>query len=133
MNWKIILQLSLFGFIMAAATVSLIPFALEPFFWLVIFLFSAYVIAKTCSGAFFLNGFMVSMVNCVYIIAAHVTFYHLYMKSHPEMAKMPVLMAGHPRLSMVLAGVVAGVISGLILGLFAFVASKIIHKRPAVA
>jgi hypothetical protein len=39
MNWKIIFQLSIFGLIMAFATVQLIPERVEPIFWLFIFRF----------------------------------------------------------------------------------------------
>ena len=50
MNWKLIFQLSLFGLAMAIATVSLIPQNVEPIFWLVVVLLSAYLIAKKCTG-----------------------------------------------------------------------------------
>ena len=68
MNWKIIFQLSIFGLIMALGTVQLIPERIEPFFWLAIFAFCAWVIAKVCSGKYFLHGFLVSMVNSVWVI-----------------------------------------------------------------
>ncbi len=38
MNWKLILQLSMFGLAMSVATVYLIPSKIEPAFWLPIFL-----------------------------------------------------------------------------------------------
>jgi hypothetical protein len=43
-DWKLILQLPLFGLFMGVATVYFIPLNVEPFCWLVIFLFCAYVI-----------------------------------------------------------------------------------------
>jgi hypothetical protein len=46
MDWKLILQLSLFGLAMAIATVFVIPPTVEPAFRLVIFLICAYAIAK---------------------------------------------------------------------------------------
>jgi hypothetical protein len=55
-NWKIIFQLSIFGLIMAFATISLIPEKIEFVFWLVIFLFCAWVIAKVCNGKYFFQG-----------------------------------------------------------------------------
>lgn len=132
MNWKLIFQLSLFGLIMAFGTITLIPQKIEPIFWLVIFVFCAVVIAKACEHSYFLTGFLVSMVNCVWITAFHIMFYKSYMLHHPDMAamnkNMPPSFAIHPRLLMALTGPVFGALSGLILGLFSFIASKIVKK-----
>src|SRR5271165_2409824 len=102
MNWKIIFQLSAFGLIMAFGTLSLIPEKIEPAFWLVIFVFCAYVIAKVCPGKYFLHGFSVSIVNCVWLTAAHIVFRHTYVANHPQMASVgasiPQALASHPRL-----------------------------------
>jgi hypothetical protein len=129
MNWKIIFQLSVFGLIMAFGTISLIPEKVEPVFWVVIFIFCAWVIAKTCTGKYFLHGFLVSLVNCVWITAAHVIFRTSYLEHHPNAAamaaKMPPEFLVHPRLAMMLTGPVFGAVSGIILGLFAYAASKI--------
>jgi hypothetical protein len=130
MNWKIIFQLSIFGLIMAFGTISLIPEKLEPVFWVVIFIFCAWVIAKVCTAKYFLNGFLVSMVNCIWITVVHIIFRVDYLAHHPNAAtmaaKMPPVFLIRPRLAMLLTGPIFGAISGLILGLFAYVASKII-------
>jgi hypothetical protein len=133
MNWKIIFQLSLFGAIMAFGTISLIPEKVEPVFWIVIFIFCAWVIAKVCPAKFFLHGFLVSMVNSVWITAVHVAFRETYVAHHPQMASMgsglsPALVI-HPRLAMALMGPIFGIMFGIILGLFSFIASKIIKKN----
>lgn len=133
MNWKIIFQLSIFGLIMAFATVSLIPEKVEPAFWLVIFIFCAYVIAKVCTRMYFWNGFFVSMVNCIWITAVHIYFKHTYEAHHPDMAAMgahlPAALAAHPRLSMAIVGPVFGVIFGVIIGVFSLIASKLVKKN----
>lgn len=133
MNWKLIFQLSVFGLIMAFATVSLIPEKVEPIFWVIIFLFCAYTIAKVCTGRYFLHGFLVSMVNCIWITGAHIFFYTGYVAHHPSMAtmstSMPPSMSIHPRLIMLIMGPVAGAISGLVLGLFSYIASLIVKKK----
>ncbi len=54
MNWKLILQLSLFGLAMAFATVFFIPSKVEPLVWLAIFIACAYVIATKAPGKSFL-------------------------------------------------------------------------------
>jgi len=135
MNWKIIFQLSFFGLIMAFGTISLIPEKIEPAFWLVIFIFCAWVIAKVCSGKYFLHGFLVSMVNCIWITAVHILFRETYVAHHPQMASMstsmPTALSNHPRLAMALMGPIFGAMFGIILGLFSFVASKIVKKETA--
>jgi uncharacterized membrane protein len=134
MNWKIIFQLSIFGLIMAFATVSLIPENVEPAFWVVIFIFCAYVIAKVCSGNYFWHGFLVSMVNCIWITAIHIAFRETYEAHHPDMASMaanmPRYLAVHPRLAMAVTGPVFGAMFGIVLGIFSFIASKIVHRTP---
>jgi hypothetical protein len=128
MNWKLIFQLSVFGLIMAFATISLIPEKIEPAFWLVIFIFCAYVIAKAAPDKYFLHGFLVSMVNCIWITGAHGFFYSTYTAHHPDMAAMYT--GSHPRMMMLVFGPLFGAGFGIILGLFSFVASKIVKKSP---
>jgi len=130
MNWKLIFQLSLFGLAMALATISLIPSAIEPIFWLLIFFACAFLIARKAPGKFFLHGFLVSLVNCIWITAAHVACSSTYLSNHPEMAEMNAKMplSDHPQLMMMLMGPVFGAVSGLILGLFSFVAGKLVKK-----
>jgi len=131
MNWKLIFRLSLFGLAMAVATVYWIPSKIEPLFWLVIFLFVAWTIAKQCTGKYFMHGFMVSMVNAVWIMAAHILLAKTYLANHPEEAKMftGTALAVHPRLSMLIVGPIAGAVFGVILGLFCWVASRIVKKK----
>ena len=132
MNWKIIFQLSVFGLIMAIATISLIPEKVEFIFWLAIFIFCAYIIAKVVGRRHFLHGFCVSLVNCIWITAAHILFYSTYIANHPSVAKMsedhPIL-PSHPRLAMLIMGPLFGIVFGLILGLFCFIASFIVKKK----
>ena len=131
MNWKLIFSLSLFGLAMAIATVYVIPSNIEPIFWLVIFIVCAWIIAKKCSEKYFLHGLMVSLVNSVWITAAHIILFSTYIANHPQeatiMEKMP--MPASPRMTMALIGPVVGLVSGVILGLFSLIASKIVKKN----
>ena len=128
---KLIFQLSLFGIVMGFATISLIPQNIEPIFWLIIFIFCAYTIAKHCSGKFFMHGFMVSLVNSVWITAIHILFFQTYIVNHPDqlsmMAELP--MPYSPRIIMLLSGLPFGIIFGLVLGLFSFIASKLVKRK----
>ena len=131
MNKKLIFQLSLFGLAMAIATVYVIPSRIEPLFWLVIFVICSYLIAKQCTEKYFLHGLCVSLVNAVWITAAHIILFDTYIANHAQeaamMAKMP--MPDSPRLMMLMTGPVIGLVSGIVLGLFAFIASKIMKKK----
>jgi hypothetical protein len=135
MNWKLIFTLSLFGLAMAIATVFWIPSKIEPIFWLLIFLFCAYQIAKTVADKFFLHGFLLSLVNCIWITSAHILFVETYLANHPDEAAMmqTMPMPTHPRIMMAITGPIVGIISGLVLGLFSWIASKILKKNPVVS
>ena len=131
MNFKLIFRLSLFGLAMAVTTVFWIPANIEPLFWLVIFIICGYSIALKSSGKYFFTGFWVSIANCVWITAAHIIFFHIYVANHLQeadmLSKMPA--SDHPRLMMLLTGPVVGILSGLVLGLFAFIGSRILQKK----
>lgn len=130
MNKKLIFQLSLFGLAMSVGTVYWIPGNIEPFVWLPIFVFCAYVIAKKCSGNFFLHGFLVSLVNCIWITAAHIILADDYLPLHPEEVEMMTKMPVHPdpRVMMLFVGPIFGVIFGLVLGLFSYIATKLVKR-----
>jgi hypothetical protein len=130
MNWKLILQLSLFGLAMGLATVFLIPSKIEPFFWLVIFVISAYIIARRAPGQYFLPGLLVSIVNSVWITGSHVLLFDRYVANHPQEAAMMTSMPlpDFPRLMMAMMGPVIGVVSGLVLGIFAVVAGQLVRR-----
>ena len=133
MNWKLILQLSLFGLAMGIATVFVISSNAEWLFWLAIFLVSAYMIATRAPGRYFLHGLCVGIANSVWVTASHVALVNAYFAHHPKevamMASMPL--ATHPRVMMLITGPVVGVLSGLVLGVFAIVASKLVRPAPS--
>jgi hypothetical protein len=92
MSWKLVFQLSLFGMAIAFATVFWIPTNVEPAFWLVIFLVCAYLIAKRTPGRHFLHGFLVSIVNSIWVTTAHAVLFSTYIANHPDMAEMSARM-----------------------------------------
>jgi hypothetical protein len=130
MNWRLILYLSLYGLIMAIATVYWIPSRTEPIFWLIIFIACAYIIAKKCTGDYFWHGFAVSVFNGIWVTAAHFILFDAYMENHPEAVEMnksiPAIFS--PRTWMLVIGPAISIVSGLVLGLFSWVASKLIKK-----
>jgi len=135
MNWKLIFLLSIFGLAMGIATVFVIPSKIEPAFWLVIFLFCAYVIAKRRPGLLFLHGLLLGLANSVWITAAHVLLYNAYISRHSQEAAMmrSASLPVSPRVIMALTGPMFGLISGVVLGIFALVAGKWVKSPTAPA
>jgi hypothetical protein len=135
MNWKLILQLSMFGLAMGLATVFFISSTVEPVFWLVVFVISAYVIARKAPGRPFLHGVAVGLANSVWVTASHAIFLNEYLARHAReaamMSSMP--MPDSPRLMMAMTGPVIGLVSGIVLGVFALIATKLVKPTPAVA
>ena len=131
MNWKLISQLSVFGLAMGIATVFVIQSNVEPFYWLVIFLISAYFIALRAPSRYFLHGVAVGLANSVWVTAAHVLLVRQYMAVHPREAAMQLQspLPTHPRIMMLLVGPLIGLVSGIVLGLFAIVARKLLRTR----
>lgn len=116
---------------MGIATVFWIPSTIEPFFWLAIFIVCAYILATKTTGKYFLHGFLVSVVNSVWIISAHVLLFDAYVARHASeaamMSQMPL--PNSPRLMMMITGPIIGVISGVVLGLFTILAGKLVPKK----
>lgn len=128
MNWKLIFLLSMFGLAMGIATVYFIPSNIEPFCWLVIFLICAYLIAKNCTGKYFLHGLFVSLLNSIWITGAHVLLADTYLANHAQEAAMMQDMPMSIRMMMLVTGPIVGLVSGLVLGLFSWIASKIVRR-----
>lgn len=131
MNWKVIIGLSLFGLAMALGTVFAISSKVEPIFWLVIFIICAFVIARRAASRSFLHGFLLGIVNSIWITSAHIIFFDRYIASHQQEAamiqRMPASLS--PRELMAITGPVIGVISGIVIGVLAWVATKILSSQ----
>src|SRR5438046_1417406 len=128
MRWRLILALSMFGLVMAIATVFVIPSTIEPLFWFVIFVVCAYIIARRAPNRPFLHGLLVSIVNSIWITAVHVLLIDSYLPRHPQEASMMAStpLSGLPRVMMALTGSLIAVASGVLLGLFAMIATRLV-------
>ena len=131
MNWKVIFGLSLFGLAMAIGTVFAISPAVEPFCWLVIFVICAFVIARRAAARPFLHGFLLGIVNSVWVTGAHIVFFGRYIAGHAQeaamMQRMPASLS--PRELMAITGAFIGVISGIVIGVLALIASRVLNAR----
>jgi hypothetical protein len=130
MNWKLVLQLSLFGLAMGIGTVFVIPPNVEPVLWLVIFLVCAYIIARRCPDKRFQHGVFVGLANCVWISACHILLFDQYLALHPaEAALMKAMPLGDSgRLLMALTGPIVGSISGIVIGIIAAIFGKVLKR-----
>jgi len=129
MNLKLVLQLSVFGLVMAFATVFVVPPAVEPLCWLVIFPVCAYLIARRTAGSYFVHGLLVGILNSVWITSAHVLLFDQYMAHHPREAEMIAQMPLAPKTMMLVTGPIVGVVSGIMLGILALVVHRIVSTR----
>ena len=131
MNKKLILGLSLFGIAMAIAAVFGLTKNIEPFLWLIIFIFYAVIIARNTTEKRFLHGFLVSVLNGAWIAIIHSAFFSTYIANNPEMManyeKMPHFAS--PQIMTLIMGPFIGAITGLVAGLFAAIAGKLIRKN----
>jgi hypothetical protein len=131
MRWTLIFLLSLFGLVMAAATVgAIVPSNVAQVLWLPIFLISAYVIAVRAGGRFFMHGLAVGIVNSFWITVIHGLFVETFMANNPEEASMLASMPlpHRPRIMMALVGPLVGVVSGAIIGLLAVLAARLFGR-----
>ncbi|MBI5324930.1 MAG: hypothetical protein HZB41_06625 [Ignavibacteriae bacterium] len=135
MNFKLILLLSLFGLAMAIGTTYVIPSKIEFLLWLGILVLCAYIIAKKAPGKYFLHGFLVSMINTVWVTGAHLILYNDFIAHHPEeLEMMSNMQTAHENLKimMMVTGPVIGIISGILMGLLAFIAGRIVERKAHV-
>jgi len=130
MNWKLVLQLSLFGLVMAFATVFVVPADIEPVLWLAIFLICAFIIAKRAPGKVFLHGLMLGIVNSVWITLVHFGLFSTYLAHHAQEAEMmkSMPMPLPPRVMLAIIGPCIGAISGVVIGLLALLAALIMRR-----
>jgi hypothetical protein len=126
MNWKLIFRLSLFGVAMCIGTVFGLSARVEPFFWLVIFIICAFLIARRVPLRAFLHGLLLGIVNSVWVTAAHLIFFNRYLANHPQEAA--IMLSGRsavpPKVLMGMVGPAIGIISGVVIGVVAYALAK---------
>jgi len=133
MNFKLIFGLSLFGVGMALATVWFIPSVIEPFCWLAIYVACAWQIAKYAPRRYFLHGFLISILNCVWITGIHIILLNTYLAHHAKEAaqytKLDKEIGLTPTMAMLVLAPFIGTFFGMVLGLFAIFARGIWSDR----
>lgn len=119
LNRKLILQLALFGIAMGSGTVFFVPSAVEPILWLIVFLLSAYFIARYCLRLRFLNGLIVGMLDSLLKTTVHMIFFSSYVARHSqEIAAIRQMTTSiSPKQMIALSSPVWGLAFGIIVGL----------------
>ena len=132
MNFRIVLSLSSMAVLMGAATSFGLMQGLEWFFWLVLALFSAYLIAKRASKRPVGNGFLVGFLCGVLSSATEALFIDSYIINNPASADRLARMAqdADPRLFMLLSGATIGLAAGILFGVLALLAARLEGGRP---
>ena len=132
MNWRLVFTLSLIGLAMGIATVFVIPSRVEPLFWLAIFVFCAWTIARRTERLRFLHGLALGVANSIWITSAHLLLFDGYVARHAQEAQAMAGMPLPPRAMMVMTGPVIGVVSGVVIGLLALGAARLARPRSAL-
>ena len=118
---------------MAITTVYWIGPKIEPLFWLLDFVFCAWMIVRRAPGRLFLHGFVLGLLNCVWVTGAHYILYDTYMVNHPQMADMMKNSPIDIRTMQLIVGPVIGAVSGVVIGLIALLIAAIMPRKPAAA
>ncbi|MBI1333416.1 MAG: hypothetical protein GC165_11125 [Armatimonadetes bacterium] len=127
MNWRLLVYLSLFAFVMAIATISFIPQMYEVILWVFIFGFCSYFIAKHATGQFFFHGFMLGIISCIYLVTFRFAFFDAYSATHGDLlSAYPQGIS--PRTVTAALAVIEGTFGGVLLGLLTFGVAKMQKK-----
>lgn len=131
MNWKVILPLTSFGFLMGFASVFGFTQSMEPLLWLGIAFFSAYWIAKYETAKPFLHGFVAAVLMGILNSIIQSAFFDIYLANNPATAdqftKIPGGISG--RMFVLLVGPAVGSMYGLFVGLLTFLAAKLFQRK----
>ena len=128
MNWRIIVQLSLFGLLMAGLTIRVIPSNIEPFFWVPILAFSGFQVGRRAPSRPFVHGVLVGLANCVWVTSAHIIFLATYLQNHAQEAEMMASPSMSPRMMMLITGLGIGLISGGVIGVLGLLTKKLLAR-----
>lgn len=130
-NWKLVIGLSLIGLTIALLTTfGVITMRVEQIIWIVVLLLNSFLVARMCNNSYFLNGFMVSLANCVWITSIHVLLMDTYLKNNPDYMTMlkDMPMPTRPRVMALWMGPVIGITFGIVQGILSWALAKILKK-----
>ncbi len=132
MNWKVLLPLSGFGIAMGCLALFGLTKGVEPILWLLIYILSALVIAKRAGPKYFLHGFLLGVLNGIWVTLIHAYFFDTYILHNPEMLEQyqKIPQSINPRVMMFIIGPLIGAVTGVVAGLLAILAARIFRRNP---
>jgi hypothetical protein len=127
MNLKLILSLASVSVLIGAATSFGFTQGLEWFFWIVLAIFSAYLIGKQAPQRPAGHGFTVGMLSGLLSSATESLFFDLYITNNPESADRLARIARgiDPRLFILLSGAIIGLAAGIVFAVLSLLAARI--------
>jgi cobalamin synthase len=114
---------------MGFGTTYFIPFVIEPFLWIAMLPFCAFIIARFCERKYFLNGLMVGILINIWNAVIHFIFFDAYLTRHPAWAHMEHVTAEQIRWGDMIFSPVIGIFAGLLIGLFSWAAAMVFKKK----
>jgi hypothetical protein len=97
MNWRLVLQLSMFGVAMGLGIVFFLTPGISMALWIIFIVLSAWAIAQRCARLRFLNGLLTGLICRLLATAAWILFFHPYVVRHQD--QMALLQELTPRMS----------------------------------
>jgi len=127
MNIRLIVSLSSVAILMGAATSFGLTRDLEWVLWVVIALFSAFLIAKRAGQRPMVNGFVVGLLCGILSTATESLLFDSYIANNPTAAeRLAKISAGmDPRTFILVSGTIIGLAAGLLFGILALLASRL--------
>lgn len=127
MNVRVVLSLSSVAILLGAATSFGLTQGLEWVLWVVIALFSAFLIAKRAPRRPVLNGFLVGLLCGILSAATQSLLFDSYIANNPSAAERlsRISMGLDPRSFILASGVIIGLAAGALFGVLALLASKL--------
>jgi len=127
MNIRVVLSLSLVAILMGAATSFGLTQNLEWVLWVVIALFSAYLIAKRGRQRPMLNGFLVGLLCGILNSATESVLFESYIANNPSAAERlaKISLGIDPKTFILLSGTIIGLAAGVLFGILGLLASRL--------
>ncbi|MBS1518558.1 MAG: hypothetical protein JSS91_10775 [Bacteroidetes bacterium] len=127
MNWKVILQLSLLGLLVGILSIfGIVNQTIELIVWLIIGVFSGYVIHKKMNKLIFTHSVITGLFMGILSSVIQSVFFNTYLKNNPSsldgLKNIPAAM--EPQYILLFSGPFLGIIFGVIIGLIAIAFNK---------
>ncbi len=131
MNWRLVISISLLGLLLAVATIYFAPSETELILWMLLFLVSAFLVARYVDENIFLHGLFTGIFIFVWItLADSFLFGKYYLNHRGEVEAISNLgMTSSVHSTLVILGPAAGLVVGSIIGVLALALSPFVKPK----